>query len=320
MMDKKVSVRDLYRELEKNDLPFEFKGEMEWLDRSISSPIFVSPGIALAGYWDYFPEERLIILTKREVAYFNTLSPGKKEEVLNRFLDVRALAFIIQHSVHCDGDLEEFARRHAIPIFLFALPYQELQFSLLDILEDLFAREALMHGCFVDVAEQGILIIGESGIGKSECALELVRRGYRLVADDSILVRRVKNRLFGESRELGRHYIEIRGVGIIDIKELYGLKAVTEEKKIDCVVSLILFDKKKHFERLGIDRERYRLLGIDLPMYTVPVTPGKSISTVIEVIAKNEYAKKRGYDTPMKLATSMIKQIRDKTRQNHEDQ
>ena len=277
-------------------------------------------GIALAGYWDYFPEERLIILTKREVAYFNSLSAEKKEEVLNRFLDVRALAFIIQHSVHCDGDLEDFARRHEIPIFLFSQPYQELQFSLLDILEDLFARETLMHGCFVDVAEQGILIIGESGIGKSECALELVRRGYRLVADDSILVRRIKNRLFGESREMGRHYIEIRGVGIIDIKELYGLKAVTEEKKIDCVVNLVLFDKKKHFERLGIDRERYRLLGIDLPMYTVPVTPGKSISTVIEVIAKNEYAKKRGYDTPMKLATSMIKQIRGKTRQNHEDQ
>ncbi|HPE28737.1 MAG TPA: HPr(Ser) kinase/phosphatase [Candidatus Mcinerneyibacteriales bacterium] len=319
-MDKKVTVRDLYRELEKNNLPFEFRGEMEWLDRSISSPIFVSPGIALAGYWDYFPEERLIILTKREVAYFNSLTREKKEEVLNRFLDVRALAFIIQHSVHCDGDLEDFARSHEIPIFLFSLPYQELQFSLLDILEDLFARETLMHGCFVDVAEQGILIIGESGIGKSECALELVRRGYRLVADDSILVRRIKNRLFGESREMGRHYIEIRGVGIIDIKELYGLKAVTEEKKIDCVVNLVLFDKKKHFERLGIDRERYRLLGIDLPMYTVPVTPGKSISTVIEVIAKNEYAKKRGYDTPMKLATSMIKQIRGKTRQNHEDQ
>jgi HPr kinase/phosphorylase len=319
-MEKNVTVWDLYRELEKNDLPFEFRGEKEWLNKPVSSPIFVSPGIALAGYWDYFPEERLIILTKREVAFFSTLSKEKKADVLQQFVKVKALAFILQHSVHCDGDLEAFARKNQIPLFLFSLPYQELQFSLLDILEELFARETLVHGCFVDVAEQGVLIIGESGIGKSECALELVRRGYRLVADDSIVIRRIKNRLLGESKEMARHYIEIRGVGIIDIKELYGLKAVTEEKKVDCVVNLVLFDKKKHFERLGIDREHFRLLGMDLPMYTVPVTPGKSISTVIEVIAKNEYAKKRGYDTPMKLATSMMKQIREKTRRNHESQ
>ncbi len=309
---------DLYRVLNVKNIPFEYSGDDEGLKKPLMSPIFVSPGISLTGFWDYFPEDRLIILKKRELAYFARLGDDEKDEILRNFLRVRATAFIIQKSVHCHEKIRDFAAGNGIPVFLFDLPYQELQITLLDILEDLLAEEKTVHGVLVDVADQGVLIIGESGIGKSECALELIRRGYRFIADDMVRIKKKRGVLTGHSARTGKHYIEIRGVGVIDIKELYGLRSITEEKAVDCVVNLVTFEKGRHFERLGIDRERFRLMDVDLPMYTVPVTPGKSIGTVVEVIAKNEYANIRGFNTPMKFTANLIRDISRNTKNDEE--
>ena len=312
MAEKVVTLRDLSRVLDRKNIPYEYLGDEKGLEKPLSSPIFISPGISLAGFWDYFPTDRLILLKKREMAFFRGLADDEKEKIFQKFVEVRATAFILQKSVHCDGTVLEFSKKNNIPILLFDLPYKELQILLLDILEDLLAEVKTIHGVMVDVADQGILIIGESGIGKSECALELVRRGYRFIADDMVRIKKRRGRLVASISSKGSHYIEIRGVGIIDIKELYGLRAVAEEKEVNCVVNLVTYEKERHFERLGIDREKFRLMGSDLPMYTVPVTPGKSIGTVVEVIAKNEYANTRGINTPMKFADGLMSEIKGK--------
>ena len=311
-MKKNILIRHFYEGLLKKKLNVNYLGDEAWLLHKLHSSYVEYPGLALAGVWDYFPESTLVFLTKRDLLFFSTLSEKKKNATLANFLKYNVSGFIIRECKKQEPILFSFCEANQIPIFTVNATMQQINYTLAEVLEELFAEETTIHGVLVDVAEQGVLIIGKAGIGKSECALELVRREHRLVADDIVKITKKKNALWGKAPYPDMPYLEIRGVGIIDIKDFYGLRAVTDEKRIDLVVKLVMFDKKKHFERLGLDRETYSILGIELPMYIIPVSPGKNISTVVEVIAKNEYAKEKGFNTPMKISSILMEKIKNR--------
>lgn len=316
MSRRTVRVRDLLSLLTANNMDVEYKGEDSWLDKPLSYPDIHSPSVALANFWEHFPRKAILFFSKQELAYVCAMNSEQRDEVFMRFVEFGIEAVFLERFPGSGEALELFCKTHEIPVFVCQLSYLDIFRSFVDLIDLLFADETTLHGVLIDIAEMGVLIIGKSGIGKSECALELIRRGYRLVADDVVFVKKKNKELFGFSSSFMRHYLEIRGVGIINIKDFYGLSAVSEHKKIDMVVNLVMFDKQRHVERLGLDREQYRILGVEVPMYTIPITPGKNICTIIEVVAKNEFAKKLGYDAPMKLTNQLLSRIKEKSADN----
>ncbi len=308
-----VRVRDLLSLLTVNHMDVEYKGEDSWLDKPLSYPDIHSPSVALANFWEHFPKNVILFFSKQELAFIRSMDDATRTVIFHRFIEFGIEAVFLERYPESGDLLERFCNENHIPVFICQLSYLDVFRSFVDLIDLLFAEETTLHGVLIDIAEMGVLIIGKSGIGKSECALELIRRGYRLVADDVVFVKKKNNELFGFSSSFMRHYLEIRGVGIINIKEFFGLSAVSEHKRIDMVVNLVMFDKQRHVERLGLDREQYRILGVEVPMYTIPITPGKNICTIIEVVAKNEFAKKLGYDAPMKLTNQLLNRIKEKS-------
>ncbi len=319
MNKRVVRVRDLLMLLSENHLDVEYKGEDGWLDKQLSFPDIHSPSVALAGFWDHFPRKAILFFSKQELAYLHSIPGIKREEIFSKLIDHELEAVFLERYTESGQELESFCRSKSIPVFICQLSYLDIFRSFVDLLDLLFAEETTVHGVHMDLAEMGVLIIGKSGVGKSECALELIRRGYRLVADDVVYVKKKNKELYGFSSSFMRHYLEIRGVGIINIKDFFGLSAVSEHKRIDMVVNLVMFDKNRHVERLGLDREQYRILGVEVPMYTIPITSGKNICTIIEVVAKNEFAKKLGYDAPMKITTQLMTKIKEKAKRNDKE-
>ncbi len=260
----------------------------------------------------------IVFLSSSDLKYFTNLKSAHKSKIINSFKKSKIKVLLVEKENSVNTKKLEGILKEDIAVFIVNNNANDIVYSAINSLQDLLGKRETVSGVLVDVAEQGILIVGKSGIGKSECALELVNKNHRLVADDIVSVKRIGQHLIGTSASMSDNYLEIRGLGIIDIKDFFGLRAVAEEKEIDLVVNLVLFDKKKHFTRLGIDRETYRILGIDIPMYTIPISPGKNIGTIIEVIAKNEYAKEKGYNTPMKLTKDLIKKIKKEIKKNEE--
>jgi len=260
----------------------------------------------------------IVFLSSSDLKYFTNLKSAHKSKIINSFKKSKIKVLLVEKENSVNTKKLEGILKEDIAVFIVNNNANDIVYSAINSLQDLLGKRETVSGVLVDVAEQGILIVGKSGIGKSECALELVNKNHRLVADDIVSVKRIGQHLIGTSASMSDNYLEIRGLGIIDIKDFFGLRAVAEEKEIDLVVNLVLFDKKKHFTRLGIDRETYRILGIDIPMYTIPISPGKNIGTIIEVITKNEYDKEKGYNTPMKLTKDLIKKIKKEIKKNEE--
>ncbi len=260
------------------------------------------PGLQLAGYFDHFGPDRIQVLGNMETAYLERL---ESQERLARIdaLFARGIPCLVLTRNHVTfSELMECSRKYSIPILRTDEITASFISALVKYLNVELAPRMSLHGVLIEVYGEGILILGESGVGKSETALEVVKRGHRLIADDLVEVRRVSDTtLLGRAPEIIRHLIEIRGIGILDVKELYGVSSVKMQESIDFVINLELWDEKKTYERLGINEETTEVLGIDVPSITIPVRPGRNLAIIVEVAAINFRQKKMGYNAAKAL-------------------
>ena len=251
------------------------------LDREISGPEISGPGLALAGYTDRFPEHRLQVLGETEVAYLSTRDDAERERVLAIFFSHPIPAVFLTKGLAPPAAMVVAARLASVPLFVSALKTSEFYTVVKPWLENEFAPTKTLHGSLADVFGVGLLFIGPSGIGKSECVLDLVERGHRLVADDLVFAkRRGTDVLIGRGHEMQRHYMEIRGIGLVDIPAVFGIRAVRQQKRIEVVVQLEEWYKGAPVERTGLDGETTTILDVRLPKITVPLNPGKNITVI----------------------------------------
>ena len=283
----------------------------EGLDREIASPNVSSPGLVLAGYLERFPARRLQVLGETEITYLASLEDGERRRILDLFFSFALPAVFITKGLRPPADLVDAAKRARIPLLLSQLKTNEFYAQIKPWLEEEFAPQTTLHGSLADVFGVGLLFIGASGIGKSECVLDLVERGHRLVADDLVLVkRRGSDVLIGRGHELQRHYMEIRGIGLVDIPAVFGIRAVRQQKRIEVVVQLEEWDQNAVIERTGLDGQSTTILDVELPKITVPLNPGKNITVIAEVIAMHHLLKYSGVDPAARFNERLMRQMR----------
>lgn len=260
------------------------------------------PGLPLSGYWNYFAYMRPQVIGKVEMSYMSGLPPAVLKERLQTFFSYDIPCVIVCHGMTCVEELVRAAKISGVPVYNTPRETTHLVLHLINYLNEKLAPRITKHGVLVDVFGSGILITGESGVGKSEAALELVKRGHRLVADDVVDIKRISdNRLVGEAPERVRHFMEIRGVGIIDIATMYGIGAVISSKSIDMEVHLELWREDVEYDRLGLDEKCSEILGVKVPRLLIPIRPGRNIAIVLEVAARNQRLKQNGINAAREL-------------------
>lgn len=257
----------------------------------------VRPGLQMAGFFDWFSTERIQVLGKTEVYYLRTLEKSLKEERLDKFFSFDIPILIVANDMDIDEDILKYAQKHDKTVMKTKQKTMKFINDTVNYLEEQLAPEKTVHGVCVEVYGTGMLIRGKSGIGKSETALELVKRGHRLIADDAVIIRKIDNKLKAYCPELTKHLLEIRGLGILDIKHLYGVGSIKIDQFINFVIDLEEWDETKEYDRLGLDDTKADILDVKLPLVTIPVRPGRNIATVVEVAAKNYRQKLLGYNT-----------------------
>jgi len=268
------------------------------LDRAIEDMDVMSPGLALAGFTRRLPGGRTLIFGETEISYLASLEPGVALERLEELFHRPIPLVVVSKGLPVPDTLLDPARRAGVPVFRSPLPTGLLYRRLKPFLESALAPQAAVHGSLADVYGVGLLFVGESGVGKSECVLDLVERGHRLVADDLVIATRRGNEvLVGQGHERQRHHMEIRGVGIIDIQALFGIRAIRQQKRIEVVVHLDRWEDTRVYDRTGLAEEQAEILGVDLPKVTIPLNPGKNITVISEVVAMNHLLKYTGVDS-----------------------
>ncbi len=303
------TVRELVED-ERYDLKLEIVAGSGGLENRISSPKVQKPGLALSGFTDHLHADRIQVLGNTEISYLKTLSKEKRLSAIKKLFSLHICCFIVTFNLPLCEELISEAEATSTPLLRTSLPTNKLTTRLINLLEEYLTETTSLHGVLVDVLGIGVLILGKSGVGKSECALDLVAKGYRLVADDMIVVRkRPPNVIIGSSPDLIRYHMEIRGLGIINIKDLFGNTAVRVEKQIDMVVQLVEWDPNHEYDRLGFDMEHYHILDVELPIVTLPVTPGRNITTIIEVAARNHILKIMGRNSALEFEKTLKGEI-----------
>lgn len=268
----------------------------------ISSTQLNRPGVELTGFFEYYDPSRILVFGNTEMAYLDTLSDSKRADILADLLSRGAPAIVLCRGFKPIPEMAEMARRYSMPILATADQTYNVISSLVAYLNVELAQRITRHGVLVEVYGEGMLLIGDSGVGKSETAIELVKRGHRLIADDAVEIRKVSNKtLVGSAPENIRHFVEVRGVGIINARRIFGMGAVKLTEKIDLVVNMEIWDPNKSYDRMGMDNEMIELLGIKLPIVTIPVKPGRNLAIIIEVAAMNNRQKKMGYNAAQEL-------------------
>jgi HPr kinase/phosphorylase len=284
------------------------------LDRPIRSPNISSPGLVLAGYTDRFPVNRIQVLGETEMTYLASLTPEKRREILKTFFGFPIPAAVITKGQRPSREMTEEAIAAGVALLITSLKTNDFYAKAKPWLEEEFAPTTNLHGSLADIFGVGLLFVGRSGIGKSECVLDLVERGHRLVADDLVLVkRRGRDVLIGRGHELQRHYMEIRGVGLVDIPAIFGIRAVRQQKRIEVVVQLEDWQQDAVVDRTGLDAETTTILDVEVPKVRVPLNPGKNITVIAEVIAMNHLLKYSGVDPATRFNERLKKQMRAAT-------
>ncbi len=260
------------------------------------------PGLQLMNFYDYFNPERIQILGKTEFAYLSTIGEEKRTDIIDKLFQTGIPALIITRDLECFPELITLAEKNQIPVLRSRDSTSSFVAALIAFLNLNLAPRITRHGVLVEIYGEGVLILGESGVGKSETAIELVKRGHRLVADDSVEIRKVSNiSLVGSSPDNIRHFLELRGIGIINARKLFGVGAVKVTEKIDLVVELEIWNPEKLYDRMGIDNEYISILGVNVPAATIPVKPGRNLAVILEVAAMNNRQKKMGYNAAHEL-------------------
>ncbi|WP_199621581.1 HPr(Ser) kinase/phosphatase [Paenibacillus alkalitolerans] len=304
-MPKKVKAADLVQHFSLEVLAGE-----DGLKRPINVADLYRPGLELAGYFTYYPEERVQLMGMTELTFFETLTESVRRERAAKLCREETPCILITRHLDVPKELLETAKEKNMPLLRSGLATTILASRITGFLENKLAPSTTIHGVLVDVYGVGMLITGSSGIGKSETALELVKRGHRLIADDAVEIRQTAdNDLYGNAPDLIKHLVEIRGLGIINVMTLFGAGAVRNYKKISVVARLETWQQDKQYDRLGIDEETTRIIDTDLPLVTIPVRPGRNLAVIIEVAAMNYRLKRMGYNAALQFTNRLTETI-----------
>jgi HPr kinase/phosphorylase len=282
----------------RESLALELLSDERGLSRIIERPDISSPGLVLTGYTERFPSERMQVLGETEIAFLWSLDDSRREQALEVFFSFDLPVVFITKGQEVPPLVIEIANRRGTPLLRTSLKTSDFYSRIKPFLEERFAPSTTLHGSLADVYGVGLLFVGQSGIGKSEAVLDLIERGHRLVADDLVMISRRGNEvLIGRGHELQRHHMEIRGVGIIDVARLFGIRAIRLQKRVEVVVQLEAWDENAHYDRTGLTPQTTDVLGVRLPKMVVPLNPGKNITVIAEVVAMNHLLKFAGIDS-----------------------
>ncbi len=275
-------------------------------DIKVSSAEINRPGLQLAGYYEYFDPKRIQILGMSEIGFLRHFTDEKLHQRVGELFEKKPVAVIIARNLVEDGVYKEMAELHGVPLLVTKESTSDFEAALIAFLNLHLAPRITRHGVLVEVYGEGILLLGESGVGKSETAIELVKRGHRLIADDAVEIRRVSNKsLVGTAPDNIRHFIELRGIGIINASRIFGVGAVKLTEKIDLVINMEPWDVNKTYDRMGLENQTTDILGLDIPSLTIPVKPGRNLAVIIEVAAMNSRQKKLGYNAAEDLLSKL---------------
>src|SRR5690242_416167 len=292
-------------------LQLELVGGEGMLSREITSSEVSSPGLALAGFVERFPSNRVQVFGETEITYLNSLPADQRRHVLELFFSFPIPCAIVTKGQALPEEMIEIAQRAGVPILRSPLKTSEFYRRIKPAIAEEFAPTTTLHGTLADVYGVGLLFVGKSGIGKSECVLDLVERGHRLVADDLVIAtRRGNDVIIGRGHDLQRHHMEIRGVGVIDVRAIFGIRAVRQQKRIEVVVALEEWNRAATVDRTGLDGATASILDIEIPKVTIPLNPGKNITVVAEVIAMNHLLRYTGENPAEAFNERLISRMR----------
>ena len=270
------------------------------------------PGLQLGGFYELFDNSRIQIVGRSEQSYIKSFSKEKYNELIDNFFALKPVAVIISRGLELEG-FKEAAEKYDVPLLRTEQSTSEFMAALIASLNVSLAPRITRHGVLVEVYGEGILLLGESGVGKSETAIELVKRGHRLIADDAVEIRRVSSKsLVGSAPDNIRHFIELRGIGIINVSRIFGVGAVKTTEKIDFIINIENWNNEKTYDRMGLDEETTEILGLNIPSVTIPVKPGRNLAVIVEVAAMNNRQKKMGYNAVEELYTRVQKSLAKK--------
>ena len=268
------------------------------------------PGIQLAGYFDHFEPLRLQVLGNVEMGYLRQLPPAERVSVLDRLFSYKFPAVLLARNLEPDADFLTIAKKHDVTVLRTREATSTIISTIITYLRGALAPRVTRHGVLMEVYGEGVLLIGESGMGKSEAAVELLKRGHRLIADDAVEIRKISNNLLiGTAPAVIRNYVELRGIGIINVARLFGVGAVKAEKQINLVVNIVPWDNHSSYDRMGADVEYMDILGVKIPMNTIPITPGRNLAVILEVAAMNNRQRKMGYNAALEFMEQLNQQF-----------
>ena len=275
------------------------------------------PGMQLAGYFEHFDPMRLQVLGNVEMSYLSKLSREDRSRILDRLFSYKFPALLITRNIPPDDISLEMARKHNVTLLRSDEPTSTITSALISYLKSVLAPRVTRHGVLMEVYGEGMLIIGESGIGKSENAVELLKRGHRLIADDAVEIRKVSGTsLIGTAPKLVRNYVELRGIGIINVAKLFGMGAVKVDNEINLVVNIVPWDNHEVYDRLGLEDQYTEILGVKIPMNTIPVTPGRNLAVILEVAAMNNRQRKFGYNPALEFTEQINRHFEETMNKN----
>ncbi len=294
--------------------PFDISG------RKITNNEVNRPSLQLTGYFDYFEKTRIQIIGRVEVSYIENLSEEERRCSLDKLFQLDMPCVIVTRNMEVPSEMLELAAKYSVPLFSVDVPTSRFMSALIAYLNIQLAPEVTMHGVLVEVYGEGVLLLGDSGVGKSEAAIELVKRGHRLVADDAVEIKRVSDKsLVGSSPEIIRHFIELRGIGIIDVKHIFGMGSVKDSEKIDLVIKLEPWAAGKVYDRLGISTEYETILDLSVPALTIPVKPGRNLAVIVEVAAMNNRQHRMGYNAAEALNNRLMSEMQEQLERNGQE-
>lgn len=300
----------------------EFDLEKIWVSKDYEKTRIVTnevnrPSLQIAGFFDYFYNNRIQIIGKVELSYLEKMTSEQMSSSLEKLFKKEIPCVIVTRNMGVPPEMISLAEKYNTPILRTSNTTSRFMSSLISFLNVELAPRITVHGVLVEVYGEGILLLGDSGVGKSEAAIELVKRGHRLVADDAVEIKRVSDiSLLGSAPDIIRHFVELRGIGIVDVKMIFGIGAVKNIEKIDFIINLELWQEKKQYDRLGLTTEYTDILGINIPSITVPVKPGRNLAVVIEVAAMNNRQKKMGYNAAEALNKRVMSEMNQKNTEN----
>ena len=282
------------------------------LDKRISSSRIQKPGLALTGFTEHLHPERVQVFGNTEISYLETLPEARQQEVLATLLRSELACIVVTKNLEIPQTLTDACERADVTLMKTTLLSSTFIQQVQSFLDEALTASASLHGVLMDVFGVGILLLGKSGIGKSEIALDLVMRGHRLVADDIVdVTRRKPGTIYGAGNPIIKHHMEIRGLGIINIKDLFGIAAVRDRKKIELVIELVEWDPMQEYDRLGVEEQKFSVVGVEIPLAVVPVRPGRNMTTIIEVAARNHLLKLQGHHSAREFAERLNRAIAD---------